>query len=479
MKSQAGQNDPCPCGSGKKYKKCCLAKRSVIDFESARFHRLDVELMKRLLPTVDVFLKKAARERAEREFWPRRGARLEDDAEARLFAHWLLYDWMPDERLWRARVSVPKDGTVVDAFLDAHGYTLDDDLREAAGALLRMPNGFHEVIDVEPGRALFVREIFLGLDFTVEERTGSRQLKRGDIVFGKVVSWRGTFVLAGSGEMVISPACKGLLLDCRQEMRDEFDTLFVMHLRLMQDALRLVYLDIRHQLFHPAPPKLSNTDGDPLLFHELRYAIDSPHEAALALAVLDEQAARRDEDPFESCRRDALGRIVEASISWNRCEPGVSAGADSTILGSIRISHRVMTVEVNSKRRASRIQREIKRLLGKRARLEATSIEDADTMLERAASVPPTPDSLRRERESRELNERPEVQAMLRRTLEKHYHAWIDERLPALRGRTPREAVADSDGRERVEALLLEAERGQAGKAGVDFTRIRRELGLL
>jgi uncharacterized protein len=22
----AGRNDPCPCGSGKKYKKCCLAK---------------------------------------------------------------------------------------------------------------------------------------------------------------------------------------------------------------------------------------------------------------------------------------------------------------------------------------------------------------------------------------------------------------------------------------------------------------------
>jgi hypothetical protein len=24
--SKPGRNDPCPCGSGKKYKKCCLAK---------------------------------------------------------------------------------------------------------------------------------------------------------------------------------------------------------------------------------------------------------------------------------------------------------------------------------------------------------------------------------------------------------------------------------------------------------------------
>ncbi|MCA9066566.1 MAG: SEC-C domain-containing protein, partial [Planctomycetaceae bacterium] len=25
---KTGRNDPCPCGSGKKYKKCCLKKQS-------------------------------------------------------------------------------------------------------------------------------------------------------------------------------------------------------------------------------------------------------------------------------------------------------------------------------------------------------------------------------------------------------------------------------------------------------------------
>ncbi len=28
MASTVGRNDPCPCGSGKKYKQCCLAKGS-------------------------------------------------------------------------------------------------------------------------------------------------------------------------------------------------------------------------------------------------------------------------------------------------------------------------------------------------------------------------------------------------------------------------------------------------------------------
>jgi len=26
--NKLGRNDPCPCGSGKKYKKCCLGKKS-------------------------------------------------------------------------------------------------------------------------------------------------------------------------------------------------------------------------------------------------------------------------------------------------------------------------------------------------------------------------------------------------------------------------------------------------------------------
>lgn len=26
MNTKVGRNDPCPCGSGKKYKNCCLAK---------------------------------------------------------------------------------------------------------------------------------------------------------------------------------------------------------------------------------------------------------------------------------------------------------------------------------------------------------------------------------------------------------------------------------------------------------------------
>jgi len=35
MNHRIGRNDPCPCGSGKKYKKCCLGREEGLQKESA------------------------------------------------------------------------------------------------------------------------------------------------------------------------------------------------------------------------------------------------------------------------------------------------------------------------------------------------------------------------------------------------------------------------------------------------------------
>ena len=38
--NEVGRNDPCPCGSGKKYKKCCGIKKSM---QSRSFSKVDIE----------------------------------------------------------------------------------------------------------------------------------------------------------------------------------------------------------------------------------------------------------------------------------------------------------------------------------------------------------------------------------------------------------------------------------------------------
>ena len=83
-----------------------------------------------------------------------------------------------------------------------------------------------------------------------------------------------------------------------------------------------------------------------------------------------------------------------------------------------------------------------------------------------------------------ELMQIPEVREQIAKTLFDHWENWVDEKIPALGNQTPRQAVKDSDGRESVEALLLDAQQHmedspQMRDAGASaIAEVRRRLGL-
>ena len=78
----------------------------------------------------------------------------------------------------------------------------------------------------------------------------------------------------------------------------------------------------------------------------------------------------------------------------------------------------------------------------------------------------------------------PEVQEQLAGMISKHWEGWVDQNIPALGGKTPRDAVKTADGREAVEALLQDAVRdrnhdpftAEANRKGSQ--RVRELLGL-
>jgi hypothetical protein len=139
-------------------------------------------------------------------------------------------------------------------------------------------------------------------------------------------------------------------------------------------------------------------------------------------------------------------------------------------------------VEVNSVRRAKIIRTEIEKRLGKHARYVTTEIQSPESILEKfqdhdGDATIPDPDQ-------EKLMQLPEVREQLNKMLSSHWEKWVDEKIPALGHRTPRQAVKDPDGRESVEALLLDAERHvdanepmrDAGTAAI--AEARRRLGL-
>ena len=78
----------------------------------------------------------------------------------------------------------------------------------------------------------------------------------------------------------------------------------------------------------------------------------------------------------------------------------------------------------------------------------------------------------------------PEVRKQIQEKVQKQVEAWAYEKIPALGGRTPMQAVGDPDGREIVEALLLDWERrAEEGvyQPGIrpDFNVVRKLLKLI
>jgi hypothetical protein len=68
-----GRNDPCPCGSGKKFKKCCLAKEQESQREPETYHDYCLKVVDSLRQKILQFMKKSGHdksiEQAFSEYW--------------------------------------------------------------------------------------------------------------------------------------------------------------------------------------------------------------------------------------------------------------------------------------------------------------------------------------------------------------------------------------------------------------------------
>jgi len=113
--------------------------------------------------------------------------------------------------------------------------------------------------------------------------------------------------------------------------------------------------------------------------------------------------------------------------------------------------------------------------------IKIDEIQDVDAMMNEPATGKA---KQKHSAEQEQLMQHPEVREQLAGMISKHWEGWIDDKIPALGGKSPREAVKSADGREAVEALLLDAERDrgqdpfttEANRKGT--RRVRKLLGL-
>jgi hypothetical protein len=488
-REKTGRNDPCPCGSGKKYKQCCLSSSiSVLpgpempdtawSRQRAASDRLTADLQRTLM-----------RDFGDASFDAWADFNQDNDPvslhempyEISIFSPYVLFEWNPEKPL-RKSTEKPRGGLVVQAYLKKAANRLSALEHLILEQAITRPVSFYEIVRVHPGRGAVLRDILIGEETEIEEHSGSEMMRRGDVLYAQLWILPDVATLGRSAPIPIPPDRKIEIIKLRAQLQRKIKKqnreLSTADLTRYTDEIRAVYLDIRNAL--SKPPKLQNTDGEPFLSHKIHFNIQSAQSTFDALASLAWGVTK--ESLLEEAERSPDGSLRSIEFAWLKKGNKMHPSWETTVLGHLKIFGKTLLVEVNSVNRANRIREEIEQRLGSQAIHVGTETESPEQMLKQAKQGK----ALRgagEEIDEDDLMRDPEVRRQIEAEVQKQIEGWVRTKVPALGGRTPFEAVADPDGREMVEALLEGWERqneapGGAGIVRPDINALRRLLNL-
>lgn len=477
---KVGRNDPCPCGSGKKFKKCCDVPKPLAASELLwRQMRIARD---GLIPQILKFANRVYGEIAIREAWGEFNAweDIEFDhhsPEMLVFFPYFLYNWTPDPEDTGVLVTSPKELPPASAFLNENRARLDPMECRYIEACLPEPLTFFEVMENFPGEGFVLRDILTERELRVTEKSGSEKANRGDILFGKSATIDDVTILESCAPLLIPPGWKEPILNLRKHIRKLHDPITTKALQEYEIEVFELYATFREWAANPQLPKLYNTDGDPLELHKLVFEVESADVAFESLKDLDVIETETQQRNTATFNKD--GTLRKIKITWNKTGNKKMKEWDNTILGSIKVDGNKLVAEVNSAKRAEKLRRLIEERLKEKITYKNTLIEPMDKKFEEMKmSGKRSP----RDEESDRLNALPEVREHIAKMMEKHWDQWVQEKIPALGGKTPLQAVKNKEGREMVEALLTQFERSSSDESShmppPPVAKLRERLGL-
>jgi hypothetical protein len=446
----AGRNDPCPCGSGKKFKKCCLGKDRGSEARILREQEGPGPAAKALDWIQQNFPEEAwvavigqyCEGLTEDELQELRGL----PAQVRDMFFLNAHEWVLAE-------GVAADGRrFIDHVLGEDGPALTASDRLFLEALGSTPLDLYEVVESRPGEGLILlsKTDPKAEPIWVVERSGSRSLGKGDHIGARLLALEPAIV---SGAVYFFSS--GAYLNLRSE-------LFGKRRRAKPDPTR-ISRSIVHEwlsvLVAPPPRLVDASTGDPLVLTTVLYRIRDLEALRKSLRTQpdveeDENGWVRFEDPKANVKRPLY---------------------ELTRKGPNRLEVFARTVAL-----ADQAERWISRVAGGSIQKLTRALEDPRHLWKNRFQDRP-------ERSPDEVLESlsPEQMTELVENLHRQMYAnWADEPIPYLKGKTPRQAIRSKAGRMEVIELLRTYEIGERKeaeeqrRAPADFGFLWDELGL-
>ncbi|MBI5711191.1 MAG: SEC-C domain-containing protein [Candidatus Eisenbacteria bacterium] len=484
--SQVGRNALCPCGSGRKYKNCCLRKHEQGEREQgARSRRRFSGASGLALEWLGSHHGEAVAAAIEDGFF----AGCEDDERERLkvlpdelvealeinIAEWVLAEG-------RLALGVGLDSpmpTAMSLVLGPQGPALTPGQRAELEDLASRPLRLYEVVESRPGEGLSLRDLLAPeapvLD--VRERSASRTLVQWDVLGARVIGEGDAQVLSGALYPVAEDRVTSLLDVLRQALgpgsgRPES----AREAANARDLVASIIIDEwLHRLVRPVQvPELRDAGT------QERLMLITDHYEVLDWSRLS--AALAAQPDVEGNRKKG----------WVRLAPGEPETGLQRSLLAINPGKRKDRLEpfARTQRLADEGRVWLESVAGDALRFLVRDTVDPMTLLKQKAGQvsPRSSGEGLRERPAAGLRpstgSAPAGTEVLQQIHEHIYRNWSDEPIPALGDRTPREALRTDEGREQVVRLLKQYEAGESRRAReeqrrpVDFAFLWRQVGL-
>lgn len=161
--------------------------------------------------------------------------------------------------------------------------------------------------NVDPGKRMSLRDLLLGREISVHERQASTTLRKGSIIYSRIIAMDDNSIMVGCAPTVIPPNYLNRFIDIRENMAKEFPNFNQDFLLEYDTELRRIYYDIREELYNPALPKLYNTDGDPLQSESAR----KQSEELQAIPEIQEQLQKMAEQHWKAWLDTPLPALKE------------------------------------------------------------------------------------------------------------------------------------------------------------------------
>ncbi len=442
--SQIGRNDPCLCGSGLKYKKCCASKAAassdLIPWQASQArHWIDVD--QKLSAQLFRMLKSHPEE--THACFERLGFLDGGPEDEVLFAFCLLF----------MAYHLPINGrTVAQQHYDA--ARMHGDMRVLVECQLDHYITLFQAVEIEPGRGVLLNDVLFGRELFVWDVGLSNSISLNGGLVGWAVTIDQINFLGAAHPHMLPPS---LFHAVRDELK-QYERLTRKDLQ-GEKAELLIYLWNRTlDNWNSGPaPQLCNTDVDPLLWVEDRFTFPKGLRSEVWTAILSMPGAKAQ---------------TADTIGFSEDRP--DGPMDNISVGTAKVGDDTILLQTNSLKRGNRLRKAVEAAC---AGLELVKKRRKSKSLD-PASLPSSPaQTPEQELSQQELMQLPEVRAKMMEIRQKMNEHWLDLKNPMFGGHSPRELAKTTAGRVRLQKVMEEFE--YRGDPPEEVQWLRSQLGLL